>query len=153
MWWLKSDSTKIKLTYLLSYVLGIGFLDQIIKYFSLNFKDSPVSVGPIDFVWYENPGIAFSINLSLPIAIVLASITLIILLWLFFKAKKSLNYYQLGLVLIIAGGLSNLLDKIFFGFVRDMVAISILPVFNLADLSILAGIILIIVEWSREKTT
>ena len=52
----------------------------------------------------------------------------------------------LGLSLIILGALSNLLDRLIFGYVIDYINIFIWPVFNLADAMIVVGIIFYIID-------
>ena len=53
---------------------------------------------------------------------------------------------KLGLSLILAGGIGNVIDRIFRGYVIDYIDISKLfnyPVFNFADICIVVGVILI----------
>ena len=52
---------------------------------------------------------------------------------------------QIGLVMIIAGGLSNLYDRMVWGFVVDWLWVFFNPIasFNLSDLMIVTGIVLI----------
>ena len=56
------------------------------------------------------------------------------------------NYYQKHLLnifylsLIIAGAISNLIDRFLYGYVIDFINLSILPIFNLSDLLIICGI-------------
>ncbi|MFA5967505.1 MAG: signal peptidase II [Patescibacteria group bacterium] len=100
--------------------------------------------GGLRLVWYENPGIAFSINLPMPLAGILMAILLLVLLGLWLRARGKINGYQLGLLLAIGGGASNLWDKIQLGFVRDFISLWWLPIFNLADVCIFIGVIMII---------
>lgn len=51
----------------------------------------------------------------------------------------------LSLILILSGGISNIIDRVLWGGVVDFIKIWRLPVFNLADVGITTGIILIIV--------
>ncbi len=60
----------------------------------------------------------------------------------------------IGLVLFLAGGLSNLVDRIAFGSVIDFLNVGIGPIrtgiFNVADVAIMAGIGLLVVDhWRR----
>lgn len=58
--------------------------------------------------------------------------------WLIKYRSKSKSIY-----LVIAGGLSNLLDRLFWGGVVDFISISPFPSFNLADMMITIGVLLI----------
>jgi lipoprotein signal peptidase len=55
----------------------------------------------------------------------------------------------LGTILILSGGLSNIIDRALFGCVIDFIDLKIWPVFNLADLFITAGVILFVAEWAK----
>ena len=52
----------------------------------------------------------------------------------------------LPLALIISGGLSNLIDRAYFGCVIDFIDLGFWPVFNLADIFITLGAILLIMQ-------
>jgi signal peptidase II len=45
--------------------------------------------------------------------------------------------------LLLGGIVGNLIDRIFVGYITDFVLIDPLPVFNLADISVYAGVILL----------
>jgi len=68
------------------------------------------------------------------------------LLWFYNKIPRADNQYwciRLPIILIIAGGLGNLVDRIMFGYVRDMLAFQFVnfPIFNLADIYVVVGCI------------
>jgi len=55
----------------------------------------------------------------------------------------------ISLILIVSGGISNLLDRIFRGFVVDFIDINPIfafPIFNIADIVLVIGWILLIVN-------
>ena len=60
-----------------------------------------------------------------------------------------------GLILFVAGGLSNLIDRIAMGSVIDFMNIGIGPlrtgIFNVADVAIMAGVVLLLVEQYRSR--
>ena len=55
-----------------------------------------------------------------------------------------------GIVLLFSGALGNFIDRVALGYVRDFINFIILgydfPVFNIADIAIVLGVCLIIVE-------
>jgi signal peptidase II len=64
---------------------------------------------------------------------------------------------KVGLVMFVAGGLSNLIDRVAMGSVIDFLNIGIGPVrtgiFNIADVAIMVGVALMIVDhWRRPAT-
>ncbi|OGB74826.1 hypothetical protein A2810_01515 [candidate division Kazan bacterium RIFCSPHIGHO2_01_FULL_49_10] len=151
----------IKLAHkLLCLVFGGGFLvaaDQFMKYliWPEPFR-SPVI--PADQYWWltqhQNYGISFGIELPYYLSVGLMSVFLLLLLWLFFQRSTSRLAMELGLILSIAGGLSNLIDRINLGFVRDFVTLSFwLPIFNVADVLVVSGVLLILIETYRHGRT
>lgn len=51
--------------------------------------------------------------------------------------------------LILAGGASNLLDRILFGCVRDYAVFSWFPAFNPADVYLAVGVALLLLSWQE----
>jgi signal peptidase II len=65
---------------------------------------------------------------------------------------------RVGLVVFLAGGISNLVDRIAFGSVIDFLNVGFGPfrtgIFNVADVAIMAGVALLMLEhWRRERVT
>lgn len=96
-----------------------------------------------------NPGILFGapasslVSLLVPVAMVLVSL---VLYWRYRRSGSTL--LAIGAGLFVGGTLGNLADRIFSGEVTDFIELvssggDSSMVFNLADLSILAGIILL----------
>ena len=46
---------------------------------------------------------------------------------------------ELGALLIVSGGIGNLIDRTVIGFVTDMISIGRFPVFNVADICVTVG--------------
>lgn len=57
-------------------------------------------------------------------------------------AKEKNKWTKTALVLILAGGLSNLFDRARYSCVKDFIDLKIWPVFNLADIYITIGAII-----------
>lgn len=60
-----------------------------------------------------------------------------------------------GLILFVAGGLSNLIDRVAMGSVIDFMNVGIgsfrTGIFNVADVAIMAGVALLLVEQYRAR--
>jgi len=131
--------------YLIAIIL-VGF-DQIVKVLIVNNIDKfPIEIikNLLQFNYCENRGVAFSIGNGNVILFVILNIILITSLIIYYeKNKKEFNKFSTSCILcIIAGGFSNLLDRIFRGYVIDFIDISYLfnfPVFNIADIFIVIG--------------
>lgn len=56
-------------------------------------------------------------------------------------------------LLIISGGLGNLLERLYFGCIMDYIALPFFPAFNLADILLTIGVIGVLLRWyiDREK--
>ena len=70
---------------------------------------------------------------------------LIIFSLLIYYFLKSKNYFEkIALTFILSGAVSNMIDRIVHGCVVDFINIKIWPIFNLADIYITIGIIVLI---------
>ena len=135
------------------YELAIALLialDQIIKGWALNFLQYKGSISVIDNVfnltYVENRGAAFGLFQNNQwIFIVVALIASIIGLYFLHSNKISSKLGKLSVVLIIAGALGNLIDRIRLDYVVDYFDFVFIwnYVFNLADCFIVVGTILL----------
>lgn len=53
--------------------------------------------------------------------------------------KQGDKIIAFALALIASGGIANLIDRIFLGFVTDMFDFRVFPVFNVADIGVTCG--------------
>ena len=96
---------------------------------------------------FQNPNLAFNLPLPQNIIIILS---LVIIAGLFVLAyKKSL--YRFLIFIIILGAVSNLADRIVHGFVTDYFYLWPISYFNLADLFIFAGVLLLAYKSLKNK--
>jgi len=78
--------------------------------------------------------------------IIISSIVSLFCIYYYFKEKN----LRIPLSLVIAGTLGNLIDRIYFGYVRDFIDLKFFPVFNLADSFNVIGVILLIyLTWKK----
>lgn len=98
-----------------------------------------------------NPGGPFGSTFSLASSIFLLGAAGLLL---FFGVQWWQEYRSLSVwawAFLFAGGLSNFLERIFFGCVTDYVRVGMLPVFNLADVLLTMGVCGVCVSWWQEK--
>lgn len=135
---------------LLGVVLLI--LDILLKWAATKYFTTPhvVIPGVLNLTLQYNPGIAFSIPIPNAVMIGLTPILIGFVTWLIARTcdlEKSIT--KLSLILIIVGGMGNLLDRILTGSVIDMIAFSFWPTFNLADSYLTIGTFLLLLFYGK----
>lgn len=138
-----------------TYILAVFILviDQLSKslieiYFKLN-----ESVEVIKNFFYitvaHNTGGAWSILNNHSYIFIIASIMALVLLIKFMFSFKSNTRNNIAFAFTCAGIMSNLADRLFLGHVRDFLDFKIFnydyPIFNIADIAIVVGVILLII--------
>ncbi|MFQ5900563.1 MAG: signal peptidase II [Thermodesulfobacteriota bacterium] len=142
---------KIKRLFLI--VTFVVLLDQVTKHIitKLFYLHQSIEVIPgfLNIVYVRNPGAAFGILreanafLGIPILTIVALIAVVVLFYLYIVEESGFSYGMIGLPLIMAGTIGNLIDRIRMGEVVDFIDIYIKfyhwPAFNVADMSITTG--------------
>lgn len=95
----------------------------------------------------ENRGAAFSILEEQRLFLILMPIiAIVVAAWYLMRHKDEHWSMHASIIMIIAGGIGNLIDRIGFGKVTDMFDFSIFPpVFNVADIAVTLGCGLLII--------
>ena len=135
--------------YFLSLSIFIVLIDQFTKYLIFYnkklFINKDFLLFKLDFV--KNYGAAFNIFSGSRVFLSLISIFFsILLIYLIFR-KNTLNSFDLYSYCFILGGtIGNGIDRIYRGFVVDFINLNIInfPVFNIADISINIGFIILL---------
>ena len=135
--------------YFLSLSIFIVLFDQFTKYLMFFNKELFINndflLFKLDFV--KNYGAAFNIFSGSRVFLSLISIIFsILLIYLIFR-KNTLNSFDLYSYSFILGGtIGNGIDRIYRGFVVDFINLNIInfPVFNIADISINIGFIILL---------
>lgn len=129
---------------IISLSVAIAFVDQMAKFFIE--KTFPEIIS-------RNTGIAFGFDVGNIWAIIISNIVLMGIV--VYAAKKELQIKntitQIFLSMILGGGIGNLIDRIFRGYVVDYVSIWWYPSFNIADISISLGIAGIVIFFYKVK--
>ena len=135
--------------YFASLSIFIVLIDQITKYLMLYkkklFINNDFLLFKLDFV--KNYGAAFNIFSGSRVFLSLISIFFSILIIYVMFRKNTLNLFDLYSYSFILGGtIGNGIDRIDKGFVVDFINLNIInfPVFNIADISINIGFIILL---------
>ena len=102
----------------------------------------------LDFTYYKNTGAAFSIlEKHTWLLTVVSAVVVLVVAWLMFRKFFTHWMGMLSATLIVAGGIGNLIDRIAFGYVTDMIRTLFMdfPIFNVADCCITVGVVLLFV--------
>ena len=143
-------------------ILSVIVIDYSSKQYALLFDQNYILNSFITIYTMNNYGIAFSLFNNLDYLGQWA-LNILIFIILAFIAKElftnlaSSNLYLTGLSLILGGGLANFLDRYDNSAVTDFIIlhyndIYFPAVFNIADLSISIGAVLIIIYFMSDKT-
>jgi len=143
-----------KINYLI-LIIFFSVLDQFSKiYIHYNFDkllNKDFVILRIDYV--RNYGAAFNIlSGNILFLSFISIISAIILFYLIFRRNNnSINKY--GLTFILAGTIGNGIDRILNGYVIDFIKIKFIdfPVFNIADIVINLGVIILIISYFKYK--
>lgn len=161
------ENTKININKINYYLYFIIFfllvsLDRITKLIALNFNFNYLT--PFQRLFHlppiKNNGISLHLfNMSHQgLFLLLKAIGIIVILYFLyrFKNKYEKNQTAIGELLVISGGISNLIDRFYYDSVIDFIFIKIplinyLAIGNIADIIITIGCILLILELFSEQ--
>ncbi len=136
----------------------IVMVDQVTKKAAYEYlRGQPiVEVLPVlQWAWVENRGAAFGFlsdagglsHYLFSTLAVMASVFIVVWLWRCFTVNRLLAW---GLVLILAGAVGNLIDRLSYRYVIDFISVHYqelyFPAFNVADMAITFGAILVIID-------
>lgn len=135
-------------------IVGLVFIDQLTKIqIENNFfvGDSLAIIQDFFHITYvQNRGIAFGIfQGKINLISVFTVIAIIGIVYYFIKTLKKSNFLEkIAYMLIISGAIGNMIDRIFRGYVVDMVDFRGIWsfVFNMADVYINIGVVMILLD-------
>jgi signal peptidase II len=132
-------------------IFGIILADQAVKLLvrsKLALGQSvPVIHDFFNITYIRNTGTAFSMfENNLWITLGLTTVLIVVcLLFMLHEWKKGSKFLALCLAMILGGGLANMVDRVFIGYVTDMFAFGNFAVFNVADIFVCTGCALAII--------
>ena len=122
--------------------------DQALKLWTVAnlalYESAPLIPGIVELRYIQNTGGGFSILTGQ--TWLLAGVTAVLMLGIAFILIKKVFTHPLAvwsLILVLGGGIGNLIDRVRLGFVMDMFNLQFMnyPVFNVADIFVVCGAI------------
>jgi signal peptidase II len=110
-------------------------------------------LGPLDLTLSHNRGLAFGLADSGGVGLVLITAVALAFVVALFARDPSRPWMWIAVGLVSGGALGNLIDRVRAGEVTDYVDLSRWPPFNLADMAIVAGVVLLAAIYLRERET
>lgn len=146
---------------LAGYLIALGVLaaDQVTKIMVLGWLDPrrPVEVAGdfLRFTLVWNRGAAFSLSWGGPVILTVvtgaAAVFVCVLIW---RMADRPRPFLAGMGAILGGALGNLIDRFMYGSVLDFIDVGLAgrrwPTFNVADVAITAGGIILLILYMRE---
>ncbi len=129
-------------------------LDQFLKYVArMNEYTELYLVDPwLGWEYFRNFGIAFSVPVSQFIVIPLSFIIIGGLVIYVDHSKSRSPSLLFGASLVVFGAFSNIIDRMFFGYTIDYFRV-FTSIINLADISIVAGAVLLVVAGYKKRNS
>ena len=133
------SATKIKVISIIA-MFALVVVDQIIKYF-IDIFLKPVGSVPVirnilQLSYYENDGAMMGMMNGKTLTMtILAVICLAVIAFVIFSGKVKFGIDYCCIVLMMSGGLGNIIDRIFRGYVIDYIEVLFVDfyIFNFAD--------------------
>lgn len=157
------NNVAVRTVVLVAIIIVWVAFDQVTKSLVAGQKLDAVFFGPVlglfDFRLVHNTGGAWGIFSGNPMALGIFSLVVCALLIAYYIWQRNeVNLLQtIGIALIVAGGIGNVIDRFAQGYVVDFIEFSFFdfPVFNVADIGVTCGFVLlfigIFVAWRKES--
>ena len=130
----------------LAIMVLVVFLDQLTKYLTILFLKPiptfPIIEDVIHLTYVENTGAAFGMMKNQRwFFMIVSTVAIIALLIYLFKKKTQSKLENLSIAFIVGGGIGNMIDRVFLGYVVDMIDFRLInfAVFNVADSFVCVG--------------
>lgn len=109
-------------------------------------------VGPLGLTLSHNRGVAFGLVSGGGAALIAVTVVALALVLVLFARNTARPWMWVAVGLLAGGALGNLIDRLRSGAVTDYVDVRLLswPPFNLADVSITVGVLLLALIYVRE---
>lgn len=147
---------KLKAIYYVIYTAvilgGIG-IDQLSKLLAVKFLEPVVTVplwsGVLHLTYVENKGAAFGMLADHRwVFMTISSVAIVAIALYLYSGRSTGKLFNTALMLIVSGGIGNMIDRIALGYVVDFIDFALIDfaVFNIADSFVCVGAGLLILS-------
>ena len=138
---------KRKFLIVVAVILFLVLIDQVMKIVGTNYNGKIIP-GILNFTTVHNTGGAFGVGQNSTFTFIITNIIVlgIIIKFMLMQEQQIDKKTYFSLCLILAGGIGNVIDRLFRGYVVDFIDVSPMfsfPKFNIADIYIVLGWILL----------
>lgn len=119
----------------------------------------------LDFIFAQNPGGAWSFlrglpdTLRRPFFLIVSAAAIVFIVSIYRRVHREQTAMRWGLPLALGGAMGNLVDRIRYGWVIDFIDVSVRwgghdhhwPTFNVADIAIVVGVLLMALDMTRAR--
>lgn len=151
-----------RLAKLILTFFSVLLLDQATKYLVQTgmglYTSIPVIGQVLKLTYIRNPGAAFGISVGNRfVFIALSFLACAVMVYYFLRMPREEVWGRFALTLIFGGAIGNLIDRVLYGEVTDFIEVGVAgyywPVFNVADMAVTIGVILLFFRMSSERQT
>jgi signal peptidase II len=107
-------------------------------------------LGPLGLTLSHNRGVAFGLAGGAGLGLVLVTVAALAVIAFVFSRDPRRPGMWIAAGLLAGGALGNLIDRLAAGEVTDYITVGSWPPFNLADIAITAGVLLMVLIYLRE---
>jgi signal peptidase II len=107
-------------------------------------------IGPLSLTLSHNKGVAFGLAGGAGLGLVLVTVAALALIAFVFSRDPGKQGMWVAVGLLAGGALGNLIDRLAAGEVTDYVVVGSWPAFNLADVAITVGVVLMVLIYLRD---
>lgn len=138
---LNSKTVKKAIIALFIIVLFVTIIDQLTKFIAIKFNNIELIPNFLSFHIDENRNGTYGVSSNSTFSYVLTNLVVIFVLLKFILNQNEFvdSKLRFFLSLVIAGGFSNTIDRIFRGYVVEFIELKFLPNINIADIFIVIG--------------
>lgn len=107
-------------------------------------------LGPLELTLAHNSGVAFGLAGGAGVGLVLVTVVALAVVGYLFSRNPTRPWMWVAVGFVSGGALGNLIDRIRADHVTDFIHVGSWPAFNLADVSISVGVVLLVLLYLRD---